>query len=213
MRTTSGRLIAGKLLLLAGLAVAVTELSVVSRLDIALTRTVHDWTVGWLTGAVVEVSDLAATQTVMWVTAAALSVLLWHRHFRGAAALALAVVATQGIVAIAKAVMERPRPADDMAIADPAGWSFPSAHSASAVALYVTCGLIATTIWRRKLPPAIVFAVAGTIVLLVGLSRVYLGAHYATDVLAGWLTGGIVVAVSWAACARLPHPGRPAAAG
>jgi undecaprenyl-diphosphatase len=202
----SGRLIAGKLVAVLVLALAIAEISLVTRLDVALTREIHGWTVGWLTALVSGVSDLAATGTVMWVTLAALLALIWHRHWRGAAALALAVVTTQATVAIAKALMTRPRPAEEMAVSDPSGWSFPSGHSASAVALYVMLGLIATTIWRRKLPPAIVFALAGTIVLLVGLSRVYLGAHYPTDVVAGWLTGGIVVVASWAACSRLPHP-------
>ena len=194
------------------LALAIAELSVVARVDVALTSEIHGLTVGWLTTVVAGITALGGTQVVIWLTAGALVGLVSLRHWRGAAALLLAVVTTQATVMVAKAVMSRPRPADDIAIADPSGWSFPSGHSATAVALYVTLGLIATTIWRRRLPPVIVFAVAGAIVLLVGLSRVYLGAHYPTDVLAGWLTGGIIVVASWAACSRLPHPApRPAA--
>ena len=188
------------------LALAITEISLVTRLDVALTREIHGWTVGWLTAVVSGVTALGGTQVVVWLTAGALIGLVSLRHWRGAAALLLAVVTTQATVMVAKAAVTRPRPADDIAIAEPSGWSFPSGHSASAVALYVMLGLIATTIWRRKLSPAVVFAAAGTLVLLVGLSRVYLGAHYPTDVLAGWLTGGIIVVASWAACSRLPHP-------
>ena len=207
----SGRLIAGKLLAVLVLAMAIAEISLVTRLDVALTREIHGWTVGWLTAVVSGLTELGGTQVVIWLTAGALIGLISLRHWRGAAALLLAVVTTQATVMVAKAAMTRPRPADDIAIADPSGWSFPSGHSASAVALYVMLGLIATTIWRRKLPPIIIFALAGAIVLLVGLSRVYLGAHYPTDVLAGWLTGGIVVVASWAACSRLPCPASRAA--
>lgn len=206
IRTVSGRLIAVNLLAVTVLTLAVTEIAVVAQLDVAATREIHGWTAGWLTELVNGITALGGSQVVTWVTAAALIGLISLRHWRGAAALLLAVATTQATVLAAKAVMARPRPADEMAIADPSGWSFPSGHSATAVALYVTLALIATTIWRRRVSPAIVFALAGTIVVLVGLSRVYLGAHYPTDVLAGWATGGVVVAAAWAACSRLPGP-------
>jgi undecaprenyl-diphosphatase len=205
-RTLSRRLIAGTALVIVALAVALAEFSVVARLDIAATQAIHGWTVGWLTDVVTGVSELGGTTTVMWISGFIVVALAALRHWRGAAALAIAVLGTQATVAIAKALAERPRPADEMAVSDPSGWSFPSAHSASAVALYVMLALIATSLWRGRLRPAVAFAIAGTIVAVVGLSRIYLGAHYPTDVLAGWLFGGILVVAAWAACARLPAP-------
>ena len=203
-RTLHGRLIVAKLLGVGVLALAIAELSIVTKLDSAVTAAIHGLTADWLNELVAGVSELGGTSMVMWMTTAAVGVLLVLRHFRGAAALALAVLATQLVVMIAKALMTRPRPADDIAVADPSGWSFPSAHSASAVALYVMLALIATTLWRRQLRPVVAFAAAGAVVAIVGLSRVYLGAHYPTDVVAGWLTGGILVVASWAVCSRLP---------
>ena len=197
-------MIAAKLLAFAVLALAVTELSIVTRLDTEVTAAIHGWTVGWLTGVVLDVSELAGTSTVLFVSAAVAAVLIALRHLREALALALAVLGTQLVVALAKEIMTRPRPAEDVAVTDPSGWSFPSAHSASAVALYVMLALIATSIWRG-VRPAVAFGTAGMVVALVGASRVYLGAHYPTDVLAGWLMGGIVVVAAWAACSRLPR--------
>ncbi len=68
------------------------------------------------------------------------------------------------------------------------GYSFPSGHSASAVAAY---GSLAVGGKKRRLlwVPAVVLP------LLVGFSRVYVGAHYPTDVLAGWLLGAVIVAL------------------
>lgn len=198
------RLILGKTAAVVLLAIALAEFSLLTRLDIELTRTIHGLTVGWLTDLVSTLSELGGSTTVMLVTAVAAFALAALRHWRGAAALGLAVLGTQVAVAAGKALVARPRPADAIAVIDPSGWSFPSAHSASTVALYVMLAVIATDLWRGRLRPALAFGVAGTVVVLVGLSRVYLGAHYPTDVLAGWLVGGTLVVASWAVCSRLP---------
>ena len=66
------------------------------------------------------------------------------------------------------------------------GYSFPSGHSSSAVAAY---GSLAAHEKKKKL----LWVLAAVLPLLVGFSRVYMGAHYPTDVLCGWLLGAVVV--------------------
>jgi undecaprenyl-diphosphatase len=212
IRSTHARLIAGKVLLFVSLAIAVAELSIVARADIALADSIHSLTTGWLTTCALAVSELASTDVILIATAGAVVALAASRHWRGAIALAISVLATQAVVSVAKGLTERPRPDEHGAMVDAGGFSFPSAHSASAVALYIMLALIAGTALRGRVRGS-AWAAAIALALAIGVSRVYLGAHYPTDVLAGWLTGGILVVGSWALCARLPVRGTaPAAA-
>lgn len=197
------RLVAGKLTLVTVLALAVTEVSFLSRLDSSLGAAARGQRTDSFTAAVWAITDLAGTDAIVLVTAVLAAVLAALQHWRGAVALVLSVLTTQAVVTVLKVLVSRPRPRG--AMGDPSGFSFPSAHSASAVALYATIALIAATIWNR-VPRIAAFVATGAMVVLVGLSRVYLGVHYPTDVLAGWLTGGILVAASWAICSRLPAP-------
>lgn len=102
------------------------------------------------------------------------------------------LVATGGGIAmsqLAKGLFDRPRP--DLV---PHGSmvytaSFPSGHSMMAAVAYLTIGvMIARTLPQRRLK-TYVLAVAALLTILVGISRVYLGVHWPTDVLAGWLAG------------------------
>lgn len=205
IRPLANRLIAGKLLLIGVLALAVTEISVVARADVAVGGAIHAQAADWLTSVWLAISDVAATEVILLATTVIVGLLIVGNHWRGAAALALSVLTAQAVVQLLKLMVSRPRPEGEGAIVDPSGFSFPSAHSASAVALYLMLAVIATGLVRHRLRAA-AYVAAGLVVVLVGFSRVYLGAHYPTDVLAGWLLGGAVVLASWRLCSRLPAP-------
>lgn len=95
-----------------------------------------------------------------------------------------------------KSLVGLPRPGIDMAVKQVSGHGFPSGHAMAAATLSVALLVVAwPTRWRR---PAIAGAVAWTV--LIGLSRVYLGAHWPSDVVGGWAAGG---ALALGLCALL----------
>ena len=167
----------------------------------------------WLAAFAVDISALASTDLILPLTGAGVLGLLLLRHWHGALVLALSVLGTQAVVQLVKFTVDRPRPAVNGEMTAAHGPSFPSAHSATAVALYATLALLMAhrcSGWKR----AAVLSVGGGVVAAVGLSRIQLGAHYPIDVVAGWLTGAALVLAFWALVARLAHrtTGAPARA-
>lgn len=134
----------------------------------------------------------------LWLLATAVAVALWRRGHRLLATGWAAAMAGNGLLTRAfKHTFERVRPVHthEWAVAD--GFSFPSGHSsASLVAYGMLAYLAARLLPARWHLPALLAAVAVTIT--VGWSRVVLQVHFASDVLAGWLTGG-----AWLACCLL----------
>ena len=100
-----------------------------------------------------------------------------------------------------KAIFHRPRPADPWLVQE-TGLSFPSGHSMVSMAFY---GFLIYLVWRcvrNKKTRNILTAVLGALILLIGLSRIYLGVHYVTDVLGGFLIGLCYLTVYTAAADR-----------
>ena len=92
-----------------------------------------------------------------------------------------------------KAVIGRTRPLDQVAAWAETGFSFPSGHSSGAV---VACGMLAFTAWRLlparwRVAVLAVLAAAVALTWSIGASRVFLGVHFASDVLAGFASGGL----------------------
>ncbi len=90
-----------------------------------------------------------------------------------------------------KDFLYRTRPAVVPHLVDVSTPSFPSGHSMMSAAVYLTLGVLLATFVRRKRLKTYFIGVALTVTLLVGASRVYLGVHYPTDVLAGWTAGSV----------------------
>jgi undecaprenyl-diphosphatase len=85
---------------------------------------------------------------------------------------------------------QRPRPNMVPMLLDPSGFSFPSGHTMGATGAYGALLVIGLYLLPRRRWQAALALLIGLLVLLIGSSRVYLGVHYPTDVLGGWLAGG-----------------------
>jgi undecaprenyl-diphosphatase len=102
----------------------------------------------------------------------------------------LAASAGAGILTfVTKNIIERIRPAEAQHLIVVSGFSYPSGHSVSASALYLTIAIIAARYVRHSGARAVIFLAVSAVIVMIGASRVYLGVHYATDVVSGLSLG------------------------
>jgi undecaprenyl-diphosphatase len=146
----------------------------------ALTRLAH---------AVQETGD--SEQVLALLGVAALAVVVALKAWRVGAAAVLAVVAASLATRALKDLVERPRPDGDLALLPVGGWAMPSGHATSTAAL--TVAVLVTAGWSASGERRVAaLALAGGLVaanVVVAAFMVYLGAHWPTDVLAGWALG------------------------
>lgn len=119
----------------------------------------------------------------------------------------LAVVGAQALTGVLKTIFRRERPTFEDPVTTAGYFSFPSGHALTAIAVY---GAIASIVALRLRAPALraaCLAGAGLLVAAIGFSRLYLGVHYLSDVLAGWSMGLAWLLVAFAVV-RAPrrHP-------
>lgn len=90
-----------------------------------------------------------------------------------------------------KKVFEHPRPDSSIHLVEETNFSLPSGHAVGAAAFAVACGFFLRTLWKTLL---------ALLALMVGISRLYVGVHWPSDVLVGWAIGALValvVVTSW----------------
>ena len=154
---------------------------------------------GWLTSALSVLTWLGSTAVIIPAgLAAGLYFLIRRRTWQPLALLAAAVAGAIGLYHIVKPLAGRPRPPAAIWIGHYTGAAFPSGHATQSAAFYAMLALVlgAGLSPRRR---AVLWSAAALAVLLIGASRIYLAAHWLTDVLAGYALGAtwaaIVVAV------------------
>jgi undecaprenyl-diphosphatase len=167
----------------------VTDGDGIAVLDHPIARFVAAHRAPALTSVMKMVSAAAgpAGMTVCVLIAGVLLSVAW-RAWTPVVILAATAAGAIGLTIVFKAALARPRPPLLHAAAAADGYGFPSAHAAAAAAV---CGAAAWQCsirirsWRARVS---IWAVAAMLAALVGISRVYLGVHWATDVIGGWIS-------------------------
>ncbi|CAB4737291.1 unannotated protein [freshwater metagenome] len=138
------------------------------------------------------VTHLADGWTIVVVVALTV-VVLRVRRLPGALLVVAATSSTAIVVGVVKSVVGRARPPAIDAATAASGYAFPSGHSAQAAACFGALGWIAASKTRRRRAWVVLAGGFLTLIVMVGASRVVLGVHWFSDVVAGWTVGGAAV--------------------
>jgi undecaprenyl-diphosphatase len=157
----------------------------------------------WLHEIARDITSLGSTVVLGLIVATAV---VYQLLMGQVAVAALLVIAVLGGIALnngLKIVFARPRPRFVSYIARLYTTSFPSGHATLAAIAYPTLAALLAQSHHSPMFGGCVMVLAAGVTVMVGLSRVYLGVHYPTDVLAGWCIGVAWALMCWAAMAWL----------
>ncbi|MEN2976361.1 MULTISPECIES: phosphatase PAP2 family protein [Tistrella] len=158
----------------------------------------------WLETGFADLTALGSTTVLGLMTLIVIGYLLMRRSRAAALTVALSVIGGTVLSFGLKLLFERPRPDLVAHLVDVQTASFPSAHAMLSATTYLTLGTLLAAFESRRRLKIYVLGVAIALTIAVGLSRIYLGVHWPTDVVAGWCAGA-----AWAvACAYAVSFGR-----
>lgn len=155
------------------------------------------WGPWWLHEAAADVTSLGGIAVLALFALAVIGFLLIQKKWLSAALLVCGlgggVLLSEGL----KAIFERERPPAAYQAVDTLNASFPSGHALLATVFYLTVGVMLTRAFALRRFKAYVLAIGVLFALLIGLTRIYLGAHWASDVFAGWSVGAAWAVLLW----------------
>lgn len=164
----------------------------------------------WLRQVMIDVTALGGETVLTLVVALTVGFLVAGRHLLTAALVFGGTVSGSIAVALAKQIVGRPRPALVDHLVEVGSASFPSGHAANSAIIYLTIALIVMQIVPVRRARWFLFAATILVVTVIGCSRVYLGVHWPSDVLAGWSFGSLWALAWWAIGSRIRARRAPA---
>lgn len=147
----------------------------------------------WIRESLLEITALGGYPIIVLVMIAAISALATAGKRKVALFLTVSVAGGSALSSLMKLVFDRPRPDLVVHLDQIYTSSFPSAHAMVSMVVWLTLALVMTRFIRKDRLRILLLGLAIGLSLLIGFSRVFLGVHWPTDVLAGWLLG-----VGWA---------------
>jgi membrane-associated phospholipid phosphatase len=180
---------AAAIVLFAGLA-ALVSTGQTDRFDRAVLLWVNLHATPRLNGFAVEISALGSAYVTAILVLIALALLWGTRHRWSAVLLCTAVSGGWVLNRLLKLFFDRPRPElFEWRVPYAGASSYPSGHSTTAMVVYATLAYLVIRLEPSRAARRITLLIFGAVVLMVGMSRVYIGVHYPSDVIGGYLVG------------------------
>lgn len=162
----------------------------------------------WLEHVLLDITALGG-YVILSLLVVGVAIYLVAAGKRGTAFLVVGAVGSGTLLSeTLKLGFARPRPDLVAHLADVQSASFPSGHAMISAIAYLTLGVLLTRAQKRRRLKMIIMAYAIILTLAIGLSRIYLGVHWPTDVLAGWALGAAWSALWWLAAWWLQRRGQ-----
>lgn len=155
------------------------------------------WGPGWLEEAALDLTALGGIAVLGLFALVVVGFLVLQRKRLSALLLVLGLAGGVALSEGLKALFGRERPPEELQAVETLNASFPSGHSLLSAVFYLSIGVMLTRAFRQRRFKAYIIGVAVLLTLIVGLTRVYLAAHWATDVLAGWSVGAAWAMALW----------------
>lgn len=161
----------------------------------------------WVEAMMRDVTALGGTVVLTFITVVAVLYLAIDGKRGAAMLLAVSVGGGTLLSTLLKLGFDRPRPDLVAHLVDVRTLSFPSGHAMLSAVTYLTIGVLVARVSPKRRIKVYVAVVALVLTLAIGLSRVYLGVHWPTDVLAGWSIGAAWAMVCWLGAVFLQRRG------
>lgn len=151
----------------------------------------------WFEQSVADITALGGFAVLALLTLLACGYLLVLKKWGGALLLLIATLGGTAISEGLKLGFNRPRPDLVAHVVETTSMSFPSGHAMLSAATYLTLGALLARAQEKRRLRGYILGSAILVTLLIGVSRVYLGVHWPTDVLAGWCLGAAWAMLCW----------------
>jgi undecaprenyl-diphosphatase len=161
----------------------------------------------WGEESVIAITSMGTLVILVILSCAVLGLLLLTRRTQAALLLALALLGAIGLNYGLKSLFGRDRPTVVPRLQRVDSKSFPSGHALVSTSVYAALGAIGANLLRERRLKIYIAALSVLVSIAIGLSRVYLGVHYPSDVLAGWTVGFVWALICWKATRYLQDRG------
>jgi undecaprenyl-diphosphatase len=157
----------------------------------------------WIEGPLLDLTSMGGSTVLGLVVSSVLGFLVLQTRYRTAMVIAITTIGGELLNGAMKYVFNRPRPSIVPQLREVYTTSFPSGHAMESAIVYLTMAAILMRACDSPPTKMYILGIAVLLTALVGISRVYLGVHYPTDVIGGWIIGFTWASVCWLVARRV----------